>query len=325
MATLRTVTVKSSGGDYSSASAAEAGEQGDLVALDRQLDVECYSFSDTTQLVIDGWTTDATRYIRFYTPAAERHDGKWNVNKYRLETTAANNCLEDYTVFEGLQISMNASGSFRYALNLVGASNNMQGGLVDSCIVKSIGSATDSRGIRILSNSVATTVRNTLVYDFNTTGSIGISSSATTAKNILQNCTVANCTIGYDTGYLDTIAENCLSAGNTTAFGTSSNWYTGTRYNSSSTATVPGTNGRTSQTFTFVDEPNDDYHLGGADSGARDYGVDLSASFTVDIDGVTRSGTWDIGADEYVAAGGTVTHLIGSSLLNSRLTRSILN
>lgn len=43
-----------------------------------------------------------------------------------------------------------------------------------------------------------------------------------------------------------------------------------------------------------------DFHLkSGAD--AIDAGTDLSGTFTTDIDGVTRSGTWDIGADEYSA------------------------
>jgi hypothetical protein len=41
-------------------------------------------------------------------------------------------------------------------------------------------------------------------------------------------------------------------------------------------------------------------------SDAIDVGTDLSATFTDDIDGVTRSGTWDIGADEYVAAVGVL-------------------
>jgi len=59
------------------------------------------------------------------------------------------------------------------------------------------------------------------------------------------------------------------------------------------------------RTFTFVDEANDDFHLASTDdTGAKDYGTDLSSdpnlSFNDDIDGDTRSGTWDIGADERI-------------------------
>jgi hypothetical protein len=57
----------------------------------------------------------------------------------------------------------------------------------------------------------------------------------------------------------------------------------------------------------FVDEDGDDFHLNASDTVAKNKGTDLSGDsylpFSDDIDGQTRSGTWDIGADEYVAAG----------------------
>ena len=64
---------------------------------------------------------------------------------------------------------------------------------------------------------------------------------------------------------------------------------------------------RISQTFSFVNESGDDFHLTSSDTGARNWGTDLSSDtylpFSVDIDGQTRptgANTWDIGADEYV-------------------------
>ena len=47
---------------------------------------------------------------------------------------------------------------------------------------------------------------------------------------------------------------------------------------------------------------SDGYHLDATDTGAIDQGTDLSAIFTDDIDGGTRSGTWDIGCDECISA-----------------------
>lgn len=59
------------------------------------------------------------------------------------------------------------------------------------------------------------------------------------------------------------------------------------------------------RTVTFEDEAGDDFHLDSTDTGAVDYGTDLSGdanlAFTDDIDGNTRSGTWDVGADEIIA------------------------
>jgi hypothetical protein len=54
--------------------------------------------------------------------------------------------------------------------------------------------------------------------------------------------------------------------------------------------------------FTSVTAGSENLHIG-ASSALKNVGTDRSAAFTTDIDGQTRSGTWDIGADEYVAAG----------------------
>jgi len=58
---------------------------------------------------------------------------------------------------------------------------------------------------------------------------------------------------------------------------------------------------------TFVDEASDNFLLGSTDTLAINNGIDTSGeaaplNFTTDIQGETRA-TWDIGADEYVAAG----------------------
>jgi hypothetical protein len=74
--------------------------------------------------------------------------------------------------------------------------------------------------------------------------------------------------------------------------------------NASDDTSAGGTNARTNQTFSFVDAANDDFHLLSTDTGAKDHGLTDPGSglFSDDIDGQARSGTWDIGADEFVAA-----------------------
>jgi hypothetical protein len=64
------------------------------------------------------------------------------------------------------------------------------------------------------------------------------------------------------------------------------------------------TNDHVSHTFSFVSVTDaTDLHLASNDTGAIDLGADLSGTFTTDIDGQTRTGTWDIGADEMLASG----------------------
>ena len=78
-----------------------------------------------------------------------------------------------------------------------------------------------------------------------------------------------------------------------------------TATNLSEDATSPEV-GLRSKVVSFVDEANDDFHLASGDTSAKDAGTDLSAdgqlAFSDDIDGATRSGSWDIGADEAAAA-----------------------
>lgn len=97
--------------------------------------------------------------------------------------------------------------------------------------------------------------------------------------------------------------RNCLAqeaAG--TCFGGSFGGST-TEFNASSDATAPGTDSRTSQTFTFVNAGANDYHLTSADAGARGFGTSLSAdanyAFDDDIDRQSWVGLWSMGFDEY--------------------------
>lgn len=75
-------------------------------------------------------------------------------------------------------------------------------------------------------------------------------------------------------------------------------------YNSFSGAfSTGGAHDRQEQTFSFADEGGLDFHLAAGDTGAKDWGVDLSGDsifpVTIDADGNPRTGTWDIGP--YVA------------------------
>lgn len=76
-------------------------------------------------------------------------------------------------------------------------------------------------------------------------------------------------------------------------------------YFSGTDADCSGENSATSQTISV--DSNGFLQVGSA---GIDKGLDLGANFSVDITGYTRTGTWDIGADEYVASGGAARRMI---------------
>ncbi|MHC4825844.1 MAG: hypothetical protein ACYTEY_04730, partial [Planctomycetota bacterium] len=65
----------------------------------------------------------------------------------------------------------------------------------------------------------------------------------------------------------------------------------------------------------FASLSGEDFHLDPSGHNAGDTGLDLSASFTDDIDGETRSGLWEIGADDGGSfaggGGGTTPKVVG--------------
>jgi hypothetical protein len=325
---LRTVTVKPSGGDYTSLAAAEAGEQGDLVALDRQLVIECYAMQDTTPVAIDGWTTDATRYITITVPPAERHDGKWNANKYRLSSTADEGFtlkLASYTVIEFLQVTMpDHANRTSYANAISGVA--VTGCIIRNNVIKKGNSRTISDCGGITFNSSCTGynhIINNIIYDFIGTGCSGLALNWDTnrASGLVANNTLVDCTYGSrsESGFHhNNIAQGCTDGYDC--------WQTGD-YNISNVAgdtdanISPSYRQGLATTVSFVDAANDDFHLASGDTYAKDHGSDLSGdsryAFNYDIDGQTRSGSWDIGADEYVASGAVVYKAISESLQTS--------
>jgi len=107
MADERLVTVKSSGGDYTSLAAAIAGEAGNLVAADEWLHIECYAMTDITEAHITGFTTSSDCRIVVDTPLSERHQGVWDSNKYNLKYSIGNGIIkvsQSHVLLEGLQV-----------------------------------------------------------------------------------------------------------------------------------------------------------------------------------------------------------------------------
>ncbi len=328
MPTVTTVTVESSGGDYTSLNAAEAGEQTNLISADVQLNIECYASAapDTTAVVFDGWSTDATRFIRVIAPVGERHAGALDTNKYHLKPSFSTNnasiirVQEEFLRFEYIQgIGLN-SGSFNQTemFRINGPSPSTGGSIrIDQCIVTHdiVGSAnnTHMNGVMVnfLDVDIECTIRNCLFYDLQV-GSVagtGVEHLGTAPKLHISNCTFHNCDQGITSDTSGNIvAKNCLFSASLTQ-DISGTFAVGTNYNSTDASSIGYTvtgggnsNDRVLQTITFVDEDGGDFHIDPNDTSAKNQGIDLTSDadfpFTLDIDGETRSGTWDIGIDE---------------------------
>lgn len=156
----KTVTVKTSGGDYTSLNAALAGESTNLVTNTRILTIECYSMTDTVSAATGtGYTSNASYYIDIVAPEGERHSGIWDNTKYNL-TVAASRCL--YTQVNDiriryLQLKNNTYGGRPLSINQATGGGDI---IVDSLITK----GDEANSFSAIGNGI---VRNCLVeYTF---------------------------------------------------------------------------------------------------------------------------------------------------------------
>lgn len=290
MPTVITKTVKA-GGDYSSLASAIAGTAANLVSNDQQLNIACYASAtaDQTynaQLNVGGYTTDATHYVKIYTPPTERHPGWWNGTFYWLGSTVNTgvgtilSLVSQYTVVDGIAVRSTASQNS-------GVVRNTQANMTwQNCLID--GGNACSTGISCALGSPSTTIINCVVINCT-----GWSIQGRTGNTWVYNSTVISPNgLGMENG----IFKNCLVKGaqSGNAF---TNIDSGSDYNATDVSSATGgAHDRVSQTFMFVDSANGNYQLASTDTGAKGYGTDLSGTFTTDIHGNVRTTPWDIGA-----------------------------
>ena len=308
-----------SGYNYDSLVDWEADRQRDLVSADEIEVAKCRSTggsADTSGVDIDGWTTDSTRYCKVWCDPSDTggdgrggsyaHEGVWPSSGKIYRCSGRIYCNE-YVHIENIAIkhSMNA-GPYAGAL-AVGA-----GGVLTAkrCYLENTGTGAaltvyDAPAAQYLYNcilviaggynhvwcSVAYTYTVYGVYFYNCTAiSKGQAFAAYIAVYSKRSVTCYNC-IG--------VLASIFSGGGV-YLGYSSGGVYGD-YTTASDSTYPSgaSNYWTSAIPSFVDATNKDYHLASSDTVAKDKGYNYSsAGYSDDIDGETRSGTWDIGADE---------------------------
>lgn len=300
----------------------EAGASGanllntaDLTSANVRLNLCCYYdhvdySADTTSLTVDGYTTDSTRYVKIFTPRGlsfnesinnQRHAGSYNDEKYQWNSTAARWEIHDhYTQIIGIQLLSNAS---EHRL-LIQADYC----IIDGMINMPLSSTGSDYGIRINGGSTEgawhrADVRNSIV----TGADRGICRYYDASGTILyvHNCTVYNCTV--TAGIADrkgshVVATNCVvhtCADDFNGTGMTITFCASEDNDGSDSVNLSGV----AASAIWTDAANGNFSLVSS-SPLIGEGTDLSAYFTTDIIGTTRS-TWDIGAFEYVASGGS--------------------
>ncbi|EKE19397.1 MAG: hypothetical protein ACD_9C00030G0001, partial [uncultured bacterium] len=324
------VVVNSISHAFASLSAAITGASGasflntsDLVSGNYQLNFPCYydSGADTTFVNVAGYTTGTSNYIKIYTPnnsstevnQGQRHGGKWDDGKYRLEVSAAAdftpgiNLSVKHARIEGIQVKL-TNNDYGYGYSVALGNGENSEAYVTQNVIRGNFTTTNGDsyfGIRANHNSVNAKVyiSNNTIYDIGNGGhwsSAGIYINGTLTGYIYNN-TIHGSQQGINSGITSVTIKNNLSYSNGDDYYGSFN--AASANNLSKDATSPNVSFR-SKTVSFVDATNKDFHLSNVDTAARDAGVDLSADenfpFSKDIDGQIRpiGGIWDMGADE---------------------------
>ena len=342
-ATTRTVYVNtdgsngdgSSGSPYSTLNNALSAETKDLVSNDRVLLIYVRgTAADTTDIssnlnAFAGYT-DATRYLRIVgdpNQSSGAHAGLWSTSKYRLTGTgdnvislSASSSRLDWRI-ENFQMANTGTGSTRRVLNIDSHPGDVYflGNIIKG---NTSGSANSYNPCFKLDqgtsgNKISNTyIIDNVIYDC-WSQAIFWSSPANNCALVAYNNTMYNCgdasesrnilelNCSYENGTVKLKNNIWANPRNGSAYSRTGTCYSLTTGNNiSSDTSSPDTSYR-SKTVSFTDAANGDFHT--SDSDSVDQGVDLSGdstyAFSTDFERESRSGTWDIGADEYVASG----------------------
>ena len=320
MPTTVVKTIRASGGDYTTLSAWEAANQGDLVAADEVRVAECYNDwpSGLIDAVnIDGSTTDATRYMAITVAAGHRHTGKPDTG-FRIVRSSAYSAViifgDPSCRASWLDVRNTGAGGTAIRQNGTNGSNSR----ASRCIARTTGTAAYVSGFATLAYA----------YQCLAIGApVGFSGTGTYGTFDMVGCVASGCATGY---LLDSPGTTGKRVANCVAYNCTTN-YTGTfdaalsGNNASSSGTMPGSSNLSGiGASDFVDAAGHDYHLAGG-SALIGMGANLYTLITEDVDGDARpsSGAWDIGLDQVVGGGGTVVDLAGAGVAVASATGAL--
>lgn len=256
------------------------------------------------QAEFDFYTT-AANYLVIEAAAGDRACIPHDTSRYTVAVTNDNGIYNNYPEhlrIDGIQVQITVTNGSSY-IGIKTTNANQTAANIDcrvtNCVVKAVQTSGTVTGFETRppggAGAGASVVKNCLAYNCN----YGFGGDWATSE--YYNCTAADCTYGFVADAAWT-AINCLASGSTVGFvGTFSG---SSDYNAEDDGNgAPGAHSHSGHTFTFVNEPGDDFHLDVDDVGAMGLGIGPGSDADVpstDIDGDARAGvTCDIGADEY--------------------------
>lgn len=274
--------------------------------------IECSgSAEDTTAVTLSGKTTSATYYIVIQSGPSDRAGTSWDTGKYRLSAAPSGaGVIESsvpYVRYDGLQIQHTDTPTTGNACAIRLNSSVTSDHRVSNCLLRG-----GRYALRIDSGgNVAATVWNTVCYGAYAGAIACLSASAQTvySSTCIGGAVAGIYAFGAGVVTAKNVYASCTSG---TAYLTGSGSFTMTNCAASDTSaagTAPQDNIALNTTnFTNVTVGSENFALP-AGSALIGVGTDTSGegaplNFTTDINGATRTTTWDIGADEYIAAGG---------------------
>lgn len=315
---MPTTTVKTVGSalgrDYSDPGAWETARDADLVSGDLIEIAELYNDSAFVDMniVLNGWETDATRYIAIGAASTERHTGIINTGVRFLRTIdfGSNAFIynwEDYVKIDGIEFQPGSGGANPMPCIRQHASTATTNLLeVGHCIFFGNDSAALSAdAIYLYDTDSRAAIFNNLFYRFpNTSGVCALDIDGAAAAWVYNN-TIFKCYTGID-GNANVKAKNnvvmdCYDTDFDGAYHADSN------YNCDSDNSAPGANSLHNKLsidqFFDLTVDSEDFHIRNTGADIYNSGMTLSADgdypITNDFDYETRIVPWCIGADEY--------------------------
>lgn len=294
----------------------DAGYMGgaDMAANQYRLIFPCYADgNDVTATTVAGYTTSAVYYIKIYTPTAtsevgttQRHSGN-ETGGYKLITTVPLNIDVGHIRLDGLYIQDSDDDGTAIDIDGNVASSDIR---ISNCVIDGNDQYTEGNtrhGILFDPAGASSVGRvwNTAVYDFGDEGR-NIRTNDADWTVYCYNIVSVNSGYGFQESNGQLLLKNCVAFGHATAeYGEIEN----DGANNAGTANVPGADSILIPTSTATDYfvSAADFHI---DTSAThvdsllNRGTDLSAdgniAITDDIDGDSRSWTFDVGADEFL-------------------------
>jgi hypothetical protein len=298
--------------NYDNLDLALSDNEQDLTAVSGIFNVEIqgtWSVADTTATISNTWVTNTDFYVNIFTTGAARHNGIWSDTAYRIIDTSTSHGIwialgsTKYAAIDGLQIDKFGSTSNRACIG--GGATNFT---VKNCILAQSATAINNHGIVLGSQSLTTIfeVYNNVVYSTNSASfKNGITCLGVEGAGKIYNNTVNGFSqIGIRAQVKQYIKNNLVNDCTTAISSPTGDPLSGSGYNATDNASIgyagslPGD--RVNQTFGFVNEGNYNFNLTPSDTGANNFGADVSndpqLAFTTDITDATRLFGWDIGA-----------------------------